>query len=85
MLLFFIFLPDFKYLASLKIKDKKLILPKLYFRQRFTEACLWTKDLNPDPGDPKRPDPDPQVNTGFKSDFGIYFLKIKRWSVAVGG
>ena len=55
------FLTWFKHLVTLKIKYTKIILPELYFTQCYiprTGVCLWTK--NPDPNDPKWPDPDPQ-------------------------
>ena len=54
-------------LTALKVKEKKIILPKMYFRQYYNNekniyiywGLLWTKDPDPDLGDPKRPDPDP--------------------------
>ena len=62
------FLTKSKHLMTLEIKDKIIILTKLYFIQkilynekiRVTRVFLWIKD--PDPGNPKRPDP----NTGLK-------------------
>ena len=61
------FLWDFptksKHLITLKIKDKKIILTNLYFRQFYIprnlelQGSLWVNDPYPDPGDPKRPDP----------------------------
>ena len=56
------FITCFKHLVTLKIKEQKINLPKLYFRQYYLtrkmdlQGPVWgLKD--PDPGDPKRPDP----------------------------
>ena len=57
---------------TLKIKDKKIILTKLYFRQFYITRKLELQGFfvnkgsgsgifpDPDLGDLKRPDPDPQ-------------------------
>ena len=49
-----------------KVKDKKKFSETVFKtslcneKSRFTGVCLWTKDPDPVPGDPNRPDPDPQ-------------------------
>ena len=51
---------------TLKIKDKKIILTKLLFRQLYitrkfeSNRIRYFPEPDPDPGDPKSPDPDPQ-------------------------
>ena len=65
---------------TLHIKDKKLILPKLYFGLYYiTRKKTKVQDpvLLPDLGDPNKPDPDPQhwfVGPGFK----LLTLKVPR-------
>ena len=59
------------YVCLIKIKDKKIITTlkiidkKLFGRNRILDNFITRKfesgsDIFPDPGDPKRPDPDPQ-------------------------
>ena len=59
-------------------KEHKRILPNMYFRQYYIPnaknkfacgVCLWTKDPDPGPGDPK--DRIRIRNTAYK-----YFLRI---------
>ena len=54
--------------VTLKIKGCKIVLPKLYFRRYYITrkldlkgVCFWTKDPDPDPGDPIGPGPDPEL------------------------
>ena len=70
-------------LVTLKIRDQKIILPKLYFRQYYMTrkrdvqgSFCGLRILNrflpdPDPGDPKRPDP---TTSGFATILKITLL-----------
>ena len=60
----------------LKIKDKKINFAKQYQiyidKSRFTEACLWNKNLDPDPF--FLPDPDPDLVDPRRPDQQLCYI-----------
>ena len=55
------FLPDWDISWHSKLKKKNNFAKTVFYRIlekcRFTRVCLWTKNPDPNLGDPKRPDP----------------------------
>ena len=74
---------------KIKIKVKKNILTKLYFRQFYITRNSNYRGLfvdkgsgsgifpDPDPGDPKRPDPDPQHWLKHVHKYSSYSICIR--------